>query len=285
MVRSYRGIVLCTVFAASACDVDSADSGLPESLVVSAVDDIEASPTVQIKDADAIIDEITLDEGAVVRFVDEGVSVPGGGVGMLALGIPGFGAEIRRLDLTPLEVYGALAPHKDPPKILRDHHLAAVALQDRPHPEPRKYHLEDGALVPVRQFSAVPPKPLFTQTTGGAYCADWASEYCDDIEDNQGGHDWCATAWVTDDAVYAYTGSATQRWLGAANCTEFFDWEVQAEVSASLWQLVTGTQIQLGWFHNFVEYTSSGSLMNFRSLVDNQVLGAPWDYRMGAARD
>lgn len=277
--------------AAVGCDAeDSAPLAVDE-----AVDDSNDIPFVAASATDddairpvdatgAILDEIDLGDGASVRFIDERVSVAAGGIGVLARGIPRFQAAVSALDLTPLELYLALAPAKQAPARLYEDHEAT---SDR---APRAFRLdESGALAPlVGDLTNPTPEPLLAQDVGTLHitetCYAWSQDYCPDIAANQGGYDWCSSGQVTSASVYAYTGTAGQRWLGAASCVERFDWEVQMEFTAGVWSFVSGTDIGLT-ANMWVSYTSSTlAVNNYRSKIV-VTSTSPYNYYVTAARD
>ncbi|MCY1004347.1 hypothetical protein OV079_01950 [Nannocystis pusilla] len=127
-----------------ACDAETGPDA-PEQAggIVAAAED-EVREIRAEADAEAILDEIVLAEGASVRFVDEQVSIEDGGVGMLARGMPRFADAVRALELTPLELYLALAPEKEAPARLWEDHDQAVELQGRESRAPRAFRLEQG---------------------------------------------------------------------------------------------------------------------------------------------
>lgn len=263
-----------------ACDVDSG----PE--VVEAADAVADEALVaDADDEGAILDELVLAEGVRVRFVDERVSIADGGIGMLALGIPRFAEAVHSLELTPLELYLALAPENDAPARLWEDHARLAA-----SPTPRAFRLEQGALVPaaVEAFAARAPEPLFAQTVDGLHvtvtCYAWSQAFCPDIDANQGGYDACASSYASASLAYAHTGVAGQRWLGGTTCNEDWDWQVQVESLANVWGVVSGTSISMTP-NEWVVYTSTSiTASDYRSKV---VLTSPtpWQYYLTAARD
>lgn len=272
-----------------ACDAET-EPDAPEQAggIVAAAED-EVREIRAEADADAILDEIVLAEGASVRFVDEQVSIEDGGVGMLARGMPRFADAVRALELTPLELYLALAPEKEAPARLWEDHDQAVELQGRESRAPRAFRLEQGALAPAGDtFAARAPEPLFTMWNGTLHitvtCYQWSQDFCPDIAANQGGYDWCDSGQATSSVAYAYTGAAGQRWLGGTTCSERWDFEVQVEGIPGAWSFVSGTDISQT-ANDWVTYTSSTiTANNYRSKVQ-LTSASPYSYYLTAARD
>lgn len=80
--------------------------------------------TVQ-NEGNAIIEELELDNGSIIRFIDESASFEGGGVGILEIiseTAKPIMASVKEVSPTPLEVFKLLAPDREAPSALLTHH-------------------------------------------------------------------------------------------------------------------------------------------------------------------
>jgi hypothetical protein len=243
-------------------------------------------------DARAIIAEIAVGERSTVRFIDESVSVPGGGVGVLLLGAPRLSADYKALRLTPLELYKAIAPEGDAPELLQRDHLAAVEARGLASLEPRRVSLEGGALSLNGSMARKPTPESNAQSTSAFDCTYvvgidepgyWADTWC---SATASGSDWCDTAFGLTGNNLAYAGAAAERWLGACNDSNISNatigWVVQAEISAGLWSNVSGTSTSVAK-NVAVNFHSSGlQVQNYRASI---TAGSTVVYQAGAARD
>ncbi|WP_434426061.1 hypothetical protein [Nannocystis pusilla] len=133
---------------AAACDGESGPDAPEQAGGIAAAAEDEVREIRAEADADAVLDEIVVAEGASVRFIDERASVADGGVGMLAHGIPRFAEAVRALELTPLELYLTLAPGEEAPERLWEDHDAVAELQGRASRAPRAFRLEERGAGP-----------------------------------------------------------------------------------------------------------------------------------------
>lgn len=275
-MRNVLGVVV-TLSIAMGCDVDPSN----ESTNLG-----EAQLLEQGDEADAIIAEIQVAEGSFIRFIDESVSIPDGGVGVLTIGAPDVARVLEDLELTPLELFVALVPSEDIPEILKSHHKSIEESGSRIALDPHQLPLGEGFWVPSFDLGAKPKKTL-TQTSGSHQCANagTAGDWCD----------WQSDLWVGDtaDSVvcdhddvgnrFGDGGLATERWLGVCNnATTNIAWKVQNELSAGVWSDVSGTSLNVGQDVSVV-YTSSGfAIMRYRSSI---TATSSQHYQWGAAHD
>ncbi|HZF53353.1 MAG TPA: hypothetical protein VE093_32100 [Polyangiaceae bacterium] len=240
----------------------------------------------------AIIAELAVGERSTVRFVDESLSVPGGGVGVLILGAPHLSAGYKELGLTPLELYRAIAPEGDVPELLRGNHLATLQARGLAAAEPRRVSLEAGALALDGTMARAPGHESNAQSTSSTACSYsagkdepgyWADTWC---FSTASGSDWCDTAFGLTGNIYAYTGAAAERWLAACNDSNISNatigWVVQAQTGAGVWSHVSGTSTTVAKNVSVNYYSSGFSVQNYRASV---TAGSTVVYQVGAARD
>lgn len=281
--RKMYGIVSLLMLT-PACDAPEGDAaGAEEFLVTPAADELAAEPAED--EGEAILAEVEVEGGASVLFLDGGVVEGERGVAMFAIGAPGFAAAVHELEMTPLEVFLALAPGSDAPEELREQHAAAAERQGRASPEPRAFHVQGGAFVPIGDFTA-PVRPIFNvyelfaipNCRYGDLTTDptWADAYCYNIA---GGHDACDSG-VTSGTQWLYTGAATENFLGACTASTTLTFRVEKEQSAGFWVLVTEKTIPVD---RAGEFANEGTLMlDYRAKITPS--SATASYQWGAAR-
>jgi hypothetical protein len=219
---------------------------------------------------DAILAEFKVGEAAGIRFVDEAVSIPNGGVGVLI-----YGAHVRseEKDLTPLELYLALAPESEIPARLVENHQEIVRAERRASFEPRDlYGYVDVWDPRLGDLAAAPTGPIFLQEEGSSDgCTAWLLDEWIPFIDEE--HPACdetdSHAPIHGNADFT-TGLRSQRCLGGCNERGSIDWLVQAQLSGSIWTDVSGTATTLtltaSLTTDWVQYYSSSgfSSVNYR---------------------
>ncbi|MCA9836315.1 MAG: hypothetical protein KC422_05350 [Trueperaceae bacterium] len=98
----------------------------------------------------AIIDELELANGSIVRFIDESASFEGGSIGMLELigeNAEPVLAKIEEKTATALEIYKFLAPDKPAPQKLIEHHKSLAASTNLIPVEARTLDLAESSLA------------------------------------------------------------------------------------------------------------------------------------------
>ncbi len=262
------------VLAVAALPCTGCVSASDESIEAIDAPQIESEQHSDAQDEGAnVIAEITLAEGATVRFIDQS-DAENTSIGMLTTGIPGFAAAVRKLELTPLEVYRALAPELEAPALLVEHHLQRAELQGRVSLEPRQ---DATALLPG------PASVIGTASMTDCMAAvqpgspTWGDLYCPNIA---GGYDACGSG-VVSGTQYIQTGVAGENYLGACTPNGSLTFRVERQMTAGVWSLVT--QITIASDHH-VEYESDDNLLlNYRAKMTPQY---SWvNYQWGAARD
>lgn len=284
MLRNWNhGIALLPLMIAAMAGVGCQGGEEPEGLA-----GIEAAP--ESDEAAAILAEIKVGERATVRFVDESVSVPEGGVGVLMIGAPQLSAGYRELDLTPLELYLAIAPGADVPELLREDHRAAVEARGLASAAPRRISVDPGTLTLREGPSHALPPTTNAQSTAAFDCTTyagdtpifWADTWC---SATASGSSSCTTQFGLTGNTYIYSGSGGERWLGACNDSNISNatlaWRVDVQISASTWVAVTGTSITLSKDHA-VNYHSTGGISNYRAQI---LAGSTVVYQTGTAHD
>lgn len=278
---------LVKVFAAAAL-VSGCDDGLASSESIRLTHAADELAAAEDREMAGVIAEFQVGDAGILRFVDESASARGGGVGMLAINIPRFSATVSALELTPLELYRALAPGEQVPEVLRKHHIRYAELHGRGSPEPREVMLEGEHLI--GDFAAGPQQFIFAQDTGTmTNCSygdpdlgHWSNTYCPDIQNNQGGYDSCSTDGSASGNATPTNAAALERWLGICvyDTADSVGWVVQS-FSGGSWLNVVGTSTNVV-DSQWVEYFSSGTSMAFRSVITAS--SSEW-YQWGKAID
>lgn len=230
-----------------------------------------------------VLAEVTLAEGASVRFIDE--SFDGEvHVGILTMGVPGLLASFGEQELTPLELHLALAPEQEAPALLWEHHDAAAQRQGRSSPAPRQLDADGPAgLLGELTNAPRPSRTIYTASmTGCTYAAapgsdTWADRYCINLS---GGYDACGTG-VTSGTQIMQTEPAAFNFLGACTINTNLTFRVERLFSGGLWSLVTQVTLLPG---KYVEYESDDNtlILNYRAKMTPNSPTNP--YQWGAAR-
>lgn len=193
---------------------------------------------------DAIIAELTSESGSTFRFIDESLSVEGGGVGVLELTVARQETVLPALEKafepTALEVYLALAPENAAvPARLREAHAATAEVRKDIPVKPRQLNL------------ATSQRSNLVGPLGLSWCRNSAT-----FQNNF--HNWFflgggyAQEGYGLDIIWNNTGTtgvASRRVLAACNNplhTPFADStpvkvRVEAQFGANLWFLIGGT--------------------------------------------
>lgn len=122
---------------------------VPEIQETGFVREAPASPRADERGDDAaIIAEVALDDGGLIRFIDESAGEDDGAVGILEFTAPDaapVAASFREEQVTPLEVFRAVAPDRQLPDRLVTHHRATAVRSSVVEPEPRSLSLDADA--------------------------------------------------------------------------------------------------------------------------------------------
>ncbi|WAS93744.1 hypothetical protein [Nannocystis punicea] len=257
-----------------ACDEGLYDERTEVSAEVDSEDDLALADADEMQE-EAVIAEFRAGTSTGVRFVDERVSFPEGGVGMLVYGTPQLLIESEQHGLTPLEVYMALSgdSHESAPERLLEDHLERVRLQDRATAIPRRLGMQGGALVPVASdLSAGPVKPVLLQETDTYDCTAGTAwlliPWYDWMWDKGSPTDIDFLTETTGNQDVVTAGSA-ERWLGICVETGTVSWLVQVQISAGLWGDVAGTSTSVSadnWVHY---YSTSIGVQVYRAHITN----------------
>ena len=186
-------------------------------------------------DARAIIEEVELANGNLVRFIDESVSFEGGGIGMLEIIVDESKPLLASLDAsaTPLEVFQALAPERSAPSQLLDHHQRMATASDDVPELARKLDLspmslEDGGVI-------------WSVCTNDFAFKNWYNSKLhvpNNFKHFGFGADMTGTK-------YGVTGKSTRRALSVCNHPNNFSGKtkvrVEKQFGQNLWILIQGT--------------------------------------------
>ncbi|WAS92764.1 hypothetical protein [Nannocystis punicea] len=221
-------------------------------------------------DTPGVIAELRVRERSFVRFIDERLSCPECGIGMLVLNAPEVSAGIAELKLTPLEVFLALAPEAVVPGALRADHFAGAATADASAPRSGN---AGHPLITVEDLTA-PRRVSFAQdvihsTNRCNFNAmDTAGDYCDHFDVDRAND--TADAWdCVDDQTGSRTvsaGSSAERWLGLC-ARASIDWKVQVEGVPGTWSDVSGTAVSVVDDDEVAYHSSAISIAHQRSSI------------------
>ncbi len=176
-----------------------------------------------------VIASLELENGNVVRFIDEQLAGDGYRIGVVEVTQPGFQSVISQLvagqHLSPLELYLSLAPDKAaPPELTAHHRMLADAREEIPL-EPRR----------------LTRPALSTQAVGVSACTGLASDthwdFLDWVVDGFGaalphhghGHNLTSTH-------YGVTGASSKRALGTCNAKGYVkSVRIEYQFGQNLW--------------------------------------------------
>jgi hypothetical protein len=180
-----------------------------------------------------ILSELKLDNGNVLRFIDESMDGGTPRIGVVEVAAPRSGSVLRALTreqpLTPLELYLALAPRGAAiPAPLLLHHQAAAKTTPGISSEPRVLTVEATAQAADVGWCYEESGALYH----GEFLGLVVSEFGGPLPNHGHGHDLTSTH-------YGVTGTSSKRALGTCNVEGYVkSVGVEYQWSAALWVAV-----------------------------------------------